>query len=109
MKKYILLYKGPATPAQDMDEAKRDGIMNAWKDWMGNMGDALVDVGNPMHSGVSVVDDGSDGKADELSGFSIIQAENIGKAKQLVKDHPFLSDKTGDFSIEIFELADTPM
>lgn len=92
-----------------MSEEKQDSIMKAWKDWMDNMGEALVDVGNPMHSGVSVVDDGSDGTADELSGFSIIQADDVNKAKELVKDHPFLSDKTGKFSVEIFELADVPM
>ncbi len=109
MKKFILLYKGAATPADQMSEEKQNSIMQAWKDWMANMGEALVDVGNPMHSGVSVVDDGSDGTADELSGFSIIQANDVNKAKELVKDHPFLSDKTGKFSVEIFELADVPM
>ena len=109
MTKYILLYKGPATPPDKMDEEKMQGIMQAWKDWMSKLGESLIDIGNPMFNGISVVDDGSDGIPDELSGFSIIQAENIDDAKEMIKDHPFLVDKTGKFSVEIFELADAPM
>lgn len=109
MTKFILLYKGPATPPEKMDEAKMKEIMNNWQVWMEKLGDALVDVGNPMVNGMSVVDDGSDGTPDEFSGFSIIQAENADKAKELVVDHPFLSDKTGKFSVEVFELTPAPM
>ncbi len=109
MSKFILLYKGPATDPQDMDEEKRNGIMQAWKVWMENMGEALVDVGAPMFNGESVVDGGSEGRAPLISGYSIIQAEDIDATKKLVFNHPFLSDKTGEFSVEIYELASAPM
>ncbi len=108
MKKFIILYNGPATPPEKMDPAKRDAIMVKWGEWMGKVGSAMVDVGQPMAPGEAVVDDGSSRPALELSGYSIIQAEDMAGAKKLVEDHPFLSDKTGNFSVEVFELMPTP-
>jgi len=108
MKKFILLYNGPATPAEEMTEELRNKVMGAWKAWMEKVGDAMVDMGQPMTDGHSVVDDGSNGTALQLSGYSIIQAENMDKALELSKDHPFLSDKSGKFSVEVFELQPAP-
>ncbi len=108
MKKFILLYNGPATPPEDMDPQKVKAIMAKWGEWMGRVGDAMVDMGQPMASGEAVVDDGSTRRALELSGYSIIEAEDMASAKKLVDGHPFLSDKTGKFSVEIFELMPVP-
>lgn len=108
MKKFIILYNGPATKLEDMDPAKRDAIMGKWGAWMGKVGNAMVDMGQPMANGEAVVDDGSEAKALELSGYSIVQTEDMASAKKMVEDHPFLSDKTGKFSVEIFELQPVP-
>jgi|SRR5581483_541877 len=108
MKKFILLYNGPATPPEQMDPSKRDAIMAKWGEWMQKVGSAMVDMGQPMANGQAVTDDGSSRAALQLSGYSIIQAEDMESAKKLVEDHPFLSDKTGDFSVEIFELMPVP-
>ncbi len=75
---------------------------------MGKIGKALVDMGQPMANGVAVVDDGSLGTATQLSGYSIIQAKDMETAKSLVTDHPFLSDHSGEFSVEIHELFPVP-
>lgn len=108
MSKFILLYNGPATPAQDIPKEKMDKIMEGWKTWMEKAGSAIVDIGQPMANGRSVVDDGSEGHVLELSGYTIIQAENMDEALKLVDGHPFLSDKTGKFSVEVFELFPAP-
>ena len=109
MSKFMLLYNGPATPPEMMDEAKRNGIMQAWKTWMEKLGPAMSDFGMPMANGKSVVDDGSQKTAPELSGYSIIEAVNMDEALALVDGHPFLSDKTGEFSVEVYELFPAPM
>ena len=109
MKKFILLYNGPATAPEKMDPELRNAIMAKWGEWMGKVGDAMVDVGAPMAPGEAIVDDGSAGTALLLSGYSIIQAEDMAGAKMLVEGHPFLSDKTGKFSVEVFELMPVPM
>jgi hypothetical protein len=108
MSKFILLYNGPATPPEQMDEELVQKIMGNWKTWMEKLGPAMVDMGQPMANGKSVVDDGSDKQALELSGYSIIEAADLDEAVKLVEGHPFLSDKTGKFSVEVFELMPTP-
>lgn len=108
MAKFILLYNGPATPAEQMDKGLVQKVMGAWKTWMEKLGPAMVDMGQPMANGRSVVDDGSEGKALLLTGYSIIEAANMDEAVKLVDGHPFLSDKTGKFSVEVFELMPVP-
>lgn len=108
MKKFILLYNGPATNTADMSEEERNAVMVKWGDWMKKVGDALVDMGMPMANGVSVVDDGSQGIPSELNGYSIIQAEDIDGARALVEGHPFLSEGSGKFSVEVHELLPVP-
>lgn len=109
MTKFILLYNGNATPAEEMTAEQRDDVMSKWQNWMDKNGDGIVDIGSPMVNGVSVVDDGSDGAATPLSGYSIIEAVDIDGARMIIADHPFLSDKTGNFSVEIHELLPAPM
>ena len=97
MKKFILFYKGPATPPG----ASHD----KWPAWFNKLGDKLVDIGSPMKNGLVLHGDGSTSdSATDFNGYSIIQAENINDAISLVKDHPFLSLGNGEYSVEIFEL-----
>ena len=109
MPKFILLYNGPATPPSEMEPDKVQEVMRAWQAWMENVGPALVDVGAPMDNGVSVVDDGSTRQAAELNGYSIVEADDRDAALALVVGHPFLSDKTGNFSVDVYELLPVPM
>lgn len=109
MKKFILLYKGPATPMDKMTPEQGQQQMAGWQTWMSKVGEALVDMGSPMSGGRAVVDDGSAGTASEMNGYSILQAEDMDTALALVDGHPFLSDKSGRFSVEVFELLPVPM
>jgi hypothetical protein len=61
-----------------------------------------------MQDGRAVIDDGSEGSATDLNGYSIIEAEDMASALALVDGHPFLSDKTGHFTVEVFELMPVP-
>lgn len=109
MTKFILLYNGPATPMEEMTKEAGEKTMAGWQSWMEKVGDAVVDIGLPMANGRAVVDDGSAGTATDLNGYSIIQAENMDAAIALVDGHPFLSDHSGKFSVEVFELMPMPM
>ncbi|HSX47953.1 MAG TPA: YciI family protein [Candidatus Nanoarchaeia archaeon] len=109
MTKFILLYNGPATPAEEMTKEQIDKVMAGWGSWMEKVGNGIVDIGLPMNSkGRAVVDDGSEGTVTDLQGYTIIQAEDMDGAVALVDGHPFLSDKTGKFSVEVFELLPMP-
>ena len=109
MAKFIYVYKGPATDMENMSQEQAQQVMEAWKQWMQNVGEALLDVGQPMAAGSSLVDDGSDGTPVELNGYSIVEAENMDAARSLANGHPFLSEGNGNFAIDIYELLPVPM
>jgi hypothetical protein len=109
MAKFILLYNGPATPMDQMTEEQTQKTMMGWKSWMEKVGGALTDMGSPMANGHVVVDDGSTGEPTKLNGYSILEADDMDSALALVDGHPFLSDKSGKFSVEVFELMPIPM
>jgi hypothetical protein len=95
MKRFLLLYKGPPTPP----DASHEG----WPEWFKSIGDALVDVGSPARNGVVVHADGSTSDdAIGLNGYSLIQAEGMSEALDLVRDHPLL--ELGEWVIEVFEV-----
>lgn len=104
MPKFILLYNGPATAMEDMSKEQSNEIMQKWQGWIDRNGDGIIDIGSPMANGVAVIDDGSTGTPTPLSGYTLIEAIDLDAAKALTEGHPFLSDGTGEFSIEIHQL-----
>jgi hypothetical protein len=97
MKKFILFYKGPATPPTASHEK--------WPAWFNKVADKLVDRGSPMQNGIVLHEDGSTSDSTtDFNGYSVIQAENIDEVLNLAKDHPFLFLGHGEYSVEIFEL-----
>jgi hypothetical protein len=104
MAKYIYLYRGPATPLDSFTPAERDAQMAAWQGWMGGLGSALVDGGAPFGQSTAVLDTGGEEKASEQNGYTIVEAADLETAKRLSQGSPFLSRKSGEFAIDIFEL-----
>jgi hypothetical protein len=88
MAKFMFVYKGRATDMEDMTEEQSKTVLNAWNQWMTSVGSSLVDIGQPMANGVSLVDDGSSGTATQLNGYSIVEADNLESAKSLADGHP---------------------
>jgi hypothetical protein len=109
MTKFILLYKGPATPMDDITPEQSEQIMQAWGAWIGNVGSAMVEVGEPFGGRSAVKGDGATGDASDLNGYSIVEATDMEAAKALCKGHPFLSDGTASFAVEIYELVPMEM
>jgi|SRR3989344_7636188 len=108
MKKFMLLYNGAATPQDQMSDEASKAIMAKWAEWMEKVGSAMVDMGAPLANGTTIVDDGSDGAATVLSGYSIIEAADMDAARVLVEGHPFLAEGKGNFSVEVHEMLPVP-
>jgi len=104
MNDYVLLYSGGGM-AETEDEQK--SVMQDWETWMGKLGSALVDGGNPFTPAAKkIAADGSisDGPVDQMaSGYSVIKAESLEEAAALAKDCPVLK---GGASISVFETFD---
>lgn len=108
MKKFLVVYYAPqeamAKMATATEEEKQAG-MKPWLDWQAKMGDRVVDFGAPLMPGKRFKAAGLPGMANpELSGYSIIEAENAAAAEEAVKSHPHLH-WTPECSLEVFEFA----
>ena len=109
MSKFILLYRGPATPMEQISPEMSRKIGEDWAAWIGKVGSAMVEVGAPFSAGTAVRGDGSTGSASDLNGYTVVEAPDVDAAKALCDGHPFLSDGTDKFAIEIFPLVPMEM
>jgi len=105
MSKFILLYRGPATPMEDYTPEQSAEQMQAWGAWMGKVGSALTDPGAPFGARTAVSDNGSSPAPSDQNGYTIVEAESLDAARALCDGHPFLSEGKGRFAVEIFELV----
>lgn len=103
MPKYVFAYHGGKMPETEEEGAK---VMADWMAWFGSMGDAVVDGGNPVGPSSTLNSDGSvscDGGANPLSGYSLIQADDIQQATEFARGCPILQ---AEGSVEIAEAID---
>lgn len=94
VKKFLFLYKGFEQPTPE--------IGAAWMKWFGEVGDAMVDPGNPLSAGIEVTREGAtalDFGLDALTGYSVIAAEDIDAALALAKTNPMIT------SVVVYELG----
>ena len=104
MAKFIYLYRGPAPSMSDLTPAEGAQRVAAFGAWMDKVGTALVDVGSPFGSSASVRDDGTEGAAGDLIGYTIVEADDLAAAKAFTGGLPFLANRAGTCAVEIFEL-----
>jgi len=105
MSKFLLLYRGPATPMDSYTPEQSAEVMKAWETWLGGIGTSLVDAGSPLGARAAVGDDGSSPAPSDQNGYSIVQANDLDEARNLLKGHPFLTEGKGRFAVEVFEIV----
>ena len=90
MANYLLVYHGGSMP---QGEAEMANVMAAWDVWFHQLGEALVDGGNPASGTRVISSDGSvaDGGPTSPTGYSIIKAESHDQAVALAKGCPVLA------------------
>lgn len=103
MPQFIFAYHGGGRPETPEEGEK---AMAAWRDWMGGMGSALVQPGNPVGLSKTVSAQGvaDDGGANPLSGYSVVEAADIDAACQMARGCPMVVDGSG--SVEIAEIIE---
>jgi hypothetical protein len=88
MANYLLTFHGGSMPES---KEEQDQVMQAWTNWFGKLGDALVDGGNPVSKARAISPDGSVMDATSApSGYSIIKANDLDNAVELAKGCPVL-------------------
>ena len=106
MAQFMLLYTGRTPKPNELPPEQSIAMINGWKQWGQNIGNALIDSGTPFGSGVDLIDNGEQAEPLTLHGYAIIQAQDINQALTLAKSHPFLSGNEGRSSITVYELYD---
>lgn len=104
MAKYLFVYHGGSTPESPEDIAS---VISAWENWLGSMGAAVVDGGNPVGPSSTVASDGSvvaNGGANPASGYSLIEAASLEDALGKAKGCPILEAGGSVEVAEIFEM-----
>jgi len=89
MSRFLVTYHGGGMPEGDQE---RHQAVAAFGLWVSKTGNALVDPGAPLGPSETVSNGKvTDGPASGPSGgYSIIEADDIDAAVDLVRDHPFV-------------------
>ncbi len=101
MPQFIFAYHGGQKPDSPEEGAK---MMARWQAWIDDLGDAMVNPGNPVGKSKTVSADGvaDDGGSNPLAGFSVVEADSIDAAINMAKACPFI--EMG--SIEVAEMME---
>lgn len=103
MAKYLFVYHGGSHPETEEEVA---AVLDAWGQWMGSMGAAVVDGGNPVGASMTVHPDGSvtdNGGANPASGYGLFEAADLDDALAKAKGCPILA---AGGSVELAECID---
>ena len=103
MAKYLFVYHGGTMPETEEEGA---AVMAQWQSWLGGMGSAVVDGGNPVGLSSTVNSDGTvsnNGGANPASGYSLVSADSLDQALALAKACPILQT---DGSVEVAEIIE---
>ncbi len=104
MAKYLFVYHGGGDNPESEEEVA--AVLDAWGNWFGTMGAAVIDGGNPVGQSYTVSPDGSvtdNGGANPVSGYSLIEASDLDDALTKAKGCPILE---ANGSIEVAEAVD---
>jgi hypothetical protein len=96
MGKFVYLYYS----GQDAQAA---GTMEAWTKWFGQLGDQLIDPGNPFAPDPKAVHQGGtmDVQGQPATGYSIVKADNLEAAIELAKGCPL--NTAADGAVCVYE------
>ena len=97
MAKYLLTYKGTGEPMPEPTPEQGQAIMQAWMEWGGKAGSAIVDFGAPV---------APIGGADKtIGGYSILEASDADALNALLEGHPHVAQGG---TIDVHELQAIP-
>ena len=100
MPNYLLVYRGGDQPTTPEEGAK---VMAAWMSWFGDLGDAVVDAGNPTGGVGAISPDGLVSAIDHgagVTGYSVLSAPDASMATGLAQGCPHL--ESGG-TVEVYE------
>jgi hypothetical protein len=90
MAKFLVTYHGGGEPPTD--PAMREQMMAAFGAWAASAGDKLIDLGAPLGPAKAVTTGGVEDDGSRLvEGYTVLSADSLADAVELVCSHPFVS------------------
>ncbi|KQY54965.1 hypothetical protein [Lysobacter sp. Root494] len=114
MKKYMAVFTGSpdamagwqALDATERQRREAEG-MQAWKRWVEDNAQAIVDNGAPLGKTKRVTKDGIGDARNNLAAYTVVQAASQEAAARLFEGHPHFTIFPGD-GVEIMECLPMP-
>ena len=100
MAEFLMVYHGGSMPETDDEIAYETA---RWGDWMNSLGGQLIEPRAPVGKSKTFSASGitDDGGANPVSGYSIVEAENIEAALVLIKACQHLDGGTIELTLKI--------
>jgi len=90
MAKFLVTYHGGGEPPAD--PAMREQMMAAFGAWAASVGDNMIDPGAPLGLAQAVTSDGvQEDQTHDVEGYTLLSADTLADAVELVRSHPFVS------------------
>ena len=116
MKKFLAVYIGTQAAFEQYQRSfpdpqqravrEKEG-MAAWGEWVAKRGKSIVDTGAPLGRTKRIGKDGVSDIRNNLTAYTIVQAESHEAAARLFEQHPHFTIFPGD-SIEVMECLPIP-
>lgn len=110
LKKFMVIYYAPSEATKQMEgkseEEMKEG-MKPWMEWAEKCGEGLLDMGRPLGNGMSVTESGVSPSEKDVVGYSVLQAEDMDEAVEMLKGHPHLGWAEG-CEVEVYEAMPLP-
>jgi hypothetical protein len=106
---YLVLYNSPVPAAEMMAQVTPEQAqagMDAWTAWAQANGDAIVDLGVPLGTGMHIEPAGASPASTQASGYSIVRADSLDAATKMLEDHPHFHTPGG--TIDVLEFLPMP-
>lgn len=88
MPKFYIAYHGGNPPATPEEGAAH---MAKYKAWLADLGDKALEPANPLGQSKTVTSDGvTEGAPNAMSGYTVVEAEDIDAALVVAQNCPFL-------------------
>ena len=95
MSKFFVLYLAPVSAIDQMmansTPEQMKAVMDAWMTWMKNHKSVLADMGAPLGKTQRVTAAGISSVRNEVTGYTIVEAESHDAAAKMLIGHPHLS------------------
>jgi hypothetical protein len=99
MKNYVFIYYGGG----DVGDMPMEEVRSAWMGWFEQLGDKVVDAGNPFNEGGQAVEKSGVTTIENFpaSGYSIVKANNLAEAVAMAKTCPML--ESAKAAVRVYE------